>query len=376
MKHKPLNDSNTQQELNVSDEDIDRALNRLFEAVKNEEVPAAWLKQDERENVKPAQQPRETQPIQPEPQLHTLTFEQPSAKQDDALRRKAPRRLKKRWMSAASAAVLAGMLLFTSWGQDVMASMLNTFRVQKFETIEISQSDINSFRQALQDGAAGTQQLDLNKYGEIEQKGGGVVRTVTWEEALALSGDGQLKKLSGDGNAVVKYMPDQQITFKLNPKEINKMIAFLGGKTDFPASIEDSPIVLNLPGTFMTEITGQDGQREKQLVQLPAPSLDVSGDVDVDRIRQAVLDLPIIPEEMRTKLAGIGDWRHTLPIPSTSTDNIRTLKVDGHEAFITSSGYERSIIWLQNDWVYQLSGSEKAFPSEEAIIAEARGLMK
>ncbi|WP_308638026.1 hypothetical protein [Paenibacillus silvisoli] len=372
MKNKPM-PNDEQQDLHVSEDDIDRALSRLFDAVKEEQVPAAWLQQKPAQHetgiAKPAQHVQ-AEPS-PQPQLHTQSWEQPSTPQ-----RKAPRRLMKRWMTAATAAVIAGTMMFSSWGQDVMAAVMNTFRVQHFETIQISRSDIESFRNALQQGASGTQQLDLNKYGEIEQQGGGQARSIKWEEAKTLAASSQLKQLTGDGELTMKYMPDQQITFKLHPKEINKMIAFLGGKTEFPASVENSPIVLTLPGTYMTKLESEDGRLTKQLIQLPAPSLDVADEVDVEGIRQAVLDLPIIPEEMRTKLAGIGDWRNTLPIPSTSTENVRTTKIDGNEAIVTSSGFSRSVIWLQNDWVYQLSGSAQAYPSDEAIIDEAKGLMK
>ncbi|SDX74492.1 hypothetical protein [Paenibacillus sp. CF384] len=373
MKHKRLDHADTH-EPSISDADVEHALDRLFEAVKDEEVPVAWMEDAEPDRAK---QHSNEQPLTDE---WTAREEPPAPIQiapiNEGTRLKKPRRLKKRWLSGATAAVLAGMLLFTSWGQDVMASMLGTFRVQHFETIEISQSDINGFRDALQAGTAGIQQLDLNRYGDIKQEGGGTARDVDAAEAATLAGAQKLKQLPGDGKSIITYMPEQQITFNLHPKEINKMIALLGGETTFPSSVEDSPIVIRMPNTFRMNQAAEDGSTAKQLLQMPAPSIEVSDDVDVEQIRQAVLDLPIIPDEMRAKLAGIGDWRHTLPVPSTSTDNVRTLKVDGNDAILAMTGDGRSLIWLQNEWVYQLSGSTKAYPTEEALINEARGIMK
>ncbi|MBP3966612.1 hypothetical protein [Paenibacillus lignilyticus] len=377
MKHKPLNHADAQ-EHSISDADIENALDRLFDAVKEEEVPAVWM-----QDAKPRQSQSEQQPSgqQPDEELALSEQQQPQAPLriaaiNEGIRKKKPFWRKKRWLSGATAAVLASMLLFTSWGQGVMAAMLGTFRVQHFETIEISQSDLNAFQSALQDGTVGSRELDLNRYGDIQQQGGGQQRQVDEAEAAQLAGSHALKQLPGEGDKVMKYMPEQQVTFNLHPKEINKLLAMFGGKTKFPDSVENSPIVLKMPGTFMTKRVTQEGQTAKQLIQMPAPSLEVSDDIDVEQIRQAVLDLPVIPEDMRAKLAGIGDWRTTLPIPSTSTDNIHTTKVDGNEAIVTVSVNGRSIIWLQNDWVYQLSGSMQSYPTEEAILNEARGIMK
>ncbi|SFT27917.1 hypothetical protein [Paenibacillus sp. BC26] len=377
MKHKPLNHADAQ-ELSISDADIENALERLFDAVKEEEVPAVWMQDAKPQQSQAEQQPSGQQPVE---ELALSEQQQPQASLriaaiNEGTRKKKPFWQKKRWLSGATAAVLASMLLFTSWGQGVMAAMLGTFRVQHFETIEISQSDLNAFQRALQDGTGGSRELDLNRYGDIQQQGGGQQRQVDEAEAAELAGSHALKQLPGEGDKVMKYMPEQQVTFNLHPKEINKLLAMFGGKTKFPDSVENSPIVLKMPGTFMTKQVTQEGQTAKQLIQMPAPSLEVSDDIDVEQIRQAVLDLPVIPEDMRAKLAGIGDWRTTLPIPSTSTDNIHTTKVDGNEAIVTASVNGRSIIWLQNEWVYQLSGSMQSYPTEEALLNEARGIMK
>ncbi|AZN39718.1 hypothetical protein [Paenibacillus albus] len=371
------------QELNISEDDVEQALNRLFRSVQEEEVPTVWLKeeqmpatgQSDEQAVKAAASAAVSQKQEQAPALEvaavTPLF---TTINEEKIPRKRSNRLKRRWGTIASAAVVAGVLMFSSWGQDVMASVMNTFRVQHFQTVAISESDMESFQAALQDGTVGTRQLDLKRYGEIEQTGGGQDRVVSEAEAGALAGDRPLKELPVKGKAVIHYMPEQQITFKLHPKAINQMIALLGGKTEFPKSVENSPIKLSIPGTFVTQ--SSDETSSKRLTQLPNPSLDVSDNVDVEQIRQAVLDLPMLPDDMRSKLAGIGDWRHTLPVPSFSTDNVHTTKIDGNEAIVTDSGYSRSIIWLQDDWVYQLSGSTADYPTEDSIINEVRGMMK
>jgi len=50
-------------------------------------------------------------------------------------------------------------------------------------------------------------------------------------------------------------------------------------------------------------------------IQLKAPSLDVPGNVNVDRIRQGVLRSGAVPPALATQLLAIQDWRTTLPVP-------------------------------------------------------------
>ncbi|MBO7747725.1 hypothetical protein I8J29_26400 [Paenibacillus sp. MWE-103] len=380
-------------ELDVTDEQIEDALNRLFKAVKNEPVPDTWRERSEME-TKPEMTPAMT-PAMKMNEGHATgslpangeiaePFGLEDAQGERAQAAFAPmaarkrRQAKRRWLSAAAAVVVAGTMLFTSWGQDVMAGMLNTFRVQHFETVSFSQADLDGFRDALENGTIGKQQLDMSRYGEIEHSGDGKQRAVGAAEAETLAGR-PLKQLPGADLKAIAYMPQQQLTFKLHPKEINKLIAMLGGKTEFPAAIDDEAIKLTVPGSFSMDIRDpKTGDTSKHLMQLPSPSLDVPSGVDVDRIRQAVLDLPVLPDDLRTKLAAIGDWRTTLPVPTIEGegDKLHTVTIGGHDAIVSTNGHERMLIWLENDWMYVLGGSTDAYPTEDALTKEAKGLMK
>ncbi|MBM7568241.1 hypothetical protein [Paenibacillus sacheonensis] len=415
---KHLSADQSSADYDVTDEQIEEALNRLFRTVKDEDVPAAWaqrrIQAKERAMSAPFVQPAlEEEPGNPaleeikpagvaslkvvdafqadaEASANTSVFASSNAGSMPSLAHASPstspaaapgfarkqRRRARRWTSGVVAAALAGVMLFTSWGQDVMANMLNTFRVQHFEAISLTEADFNGFRQALEDGTVGTRQLDLRLYGEIQQSGSGSSRTVGAAEAEQLA-DRQLKLLPGTDVEAIEYMPQQEITFKLHPKEINKLIAMLGGKTELPASIDNAPIKLTVPNSFTMVVHAKDsGASNKRLLQLPAPALDVSEDVDVEQVRQAILDLPILPDTLRAKLAAIGDWRSTLPVPSMSDESSRTLRIAGNDAILNASAHDRTLIWLQGDWMYVLSGSLADYPTENDMIKEAEGLMK
>lgn len=380
---KDNNMKDRKQELDVSEEAIELALNRLLDTVKGEEIPAVWLEQTSASGAAKQQGSDQTAieagSLLPYSRTQASTFAGSLpilAIADTAVSSMPKRRMKKRWLSGATAAVVAGLLLFSPWGQNVMASMLSTFRVQHFETISFSESDLSGFRQALTKGTNGTRQLDLERYGEIEQQGGGESRTVDQGEAASIAGH-SLKLLPGADYGAIKYQPQQDLIFKLHPKEINTMIAYLGGRTKFPDSIDNQPIKLHLPGTLTMVVREDSHPAIKQLVQLQSPTLDVPEDVDLEQVRQAVLDLPMLPDDIRTQLAGIGDWRTTIPIPSFSQGDARKMIIEGNEAILlTVTDSRRSLIWLQDNWVYQLTGTTAAYPSDDALITEAKGLMK
>lgn len=382
-------------DLDVTDEQVEEALSRLFRAVRNEPVPEAWRERPGRQSTAKVQGSKPNPHYEAnEEERATMSKKQglnamPDARlplvmdtdgqlADQAARVPARKRnrTKRRWATATAAAAIAGVMLFTSWGQDVMASMLSTFRVQHFETISFTESDMNGFRQALENGTLGTRQMDLRLYGEIEQTGGGTQRTIDAAEAEKLAGR-PLKALPGADSKTIDYMPEQSITFKLHPKEINKLIALLGGKEQFPASIDGAPIKLVMPGSFTMSMPDSEGFGSKQLMQLPSPAIDVPDDVDIEQVRRAVLGLPILPDDLRAKLSAIGDWRHTLPVPTMDGvgKDVRTVSIDGNDAILSTTSWDRSVMWLKNDWMYMLSGSLKDYPTDNDIMKEAKGLM-
>ncbi|MFC5649360.1 hypothetical protein ACFPYJ_09490 [Paenibacillus solisilvae] len=402
-------------QLTVTEAEVDQAWERLFEKVKMEPVADFWVKAADVEMTAQAvqtvegkaivqtqqevptvqavpavpkqQMEADVQKVSAVPTQQTVHAEQtvqtvqraaqltePVLPLETIRRSKQSRRMKK-WVTAGMTAVVAGLLLFSPWGQKAMASMLNHFRIQHFETVSVTEADFEAFRQAISEGAIGEKQFNLMRYGDIEQRGGGLTKILSQDEAGRIAGH-SLKHLQGAGNEVT-YQPQQELIFKLHIKEINKLITVLGGETTFPKSVDGQPIQLHLPGTFLMQAEPAEGEAAsgKTLIQFPAPALDVPDGVDLEQVREAVLDLPMLPESIRTKLAGIGDWRHTLPIP-TNGDNVRALTLDGQEAVLSANDRERSLIWLQDGWVYELRGTTADYPSDDSLINEAKGLIQ
>ncbi|MBW5446447.1 hypothetical protein GE107_10280 [Cohnella sp. CFH 77786] len=368
--------------MNDNEIDIERAWERFRRTVATETVPAVWLaaetagdsaERSEAATARPAAglplQPMERTAPMPEPAASSLA--------DERLVFRVRRRLLiRRAGMLATAALLSGLLLFSPWGRGVMAEMLHTFRVQKLEVVDLNDSDLIRLRDALSQGIDGTARFDLSRYGELEQQGSGKERNVTRDDAVELS-DGHFKTwpAAGTDRSAIVYEPEQQLVFRLHAKEINRLAVILGGKELIPASADGKPVTLRIPGTFRTEAAvSSDGSVRKVLFQLPVPSLDVPKDLDVEQIRQALLALPQLPDDLRTKLAAISDWQHTLPIPSGG-GSIKALQLNGLDAVLSRLESGRAIVWLQDGWLYRLIGSSSVYPDDESIISDAKGLI-
>jgi hypothetical protein len=262
----------------------------------------------------------------------------------------------------------------TDWGDKALAAMVQTFRIQHIVSVGVGEQDLTQLRNALMaQGKLEDKHFDLERYGKLVVDGGGRVAQTTPEKAAALIG-APVKTFKADGDAPVAMTatPETRLTFTLNAAPINELIARLGGKYKFPAASDGKAITVQVPATVQTRLVDQTGLN-KSLTQLRTPRIDVAEGIDVQQVRKAVLDLPFLPDDMRSKLAGIEDWRQTIIVPGQE-GQIRNVRVAGREAVVSSSDNSRMIVWLDGDWIYQLSGSIAAYPSDEAIMAEAQGI--
>ncbi|WP_274648489.1 hypothetical protein [Paenibacillus humicola] len=278
------------------------------------------------------------------------------------------RRLRKWGAVAAAGAVLYG-LLATSLGDRALAAMMQTFRIQHMVGIDLTGTDFSSLAQKLDQGGLNGQTLNLAQYGTISQTGGGPSRDVTPAEAAKLLGfpvPGTAAKL--------QYKPETTVNLKLNVDAVNRMIKLLGGTALLPKEADGKTITVDIPaGAYGTLTSGKD-QGQMQIAKFGTPELTVEDGLDANAIRKAVLELPVLPESIRTKLAAIADWRNTLPVPNVQgvTENI---SLDGRDAVLGRQDHKRFLVWLDGGQITMLSGDSAAFPTDDAIIAKAKELL-
>jgi hypothetical protein len=261
-------------------------------------------------------------------------------------------------------------LFTTPLGDRALAVMQQNFRIQHVVGVGISADDMTAISQLLERGSPeGDRSFELAQYGSLTQSGGGKDSTVTWEEAEQRMGAPLLRPANPTAPA---YQAATTLTFNLNVKAVNRLLTRLGSTTTLPAEADGKAIALHMPDGVMTE--GTLSGSPVRLLQFGRPELTVEDGIDAAAVREAVLELPVLPDSLRTKLAAIGDWQSTLPVPAL--DGLTSvLRIDGHDAVMTEDGGRRLLLWLDGERMSLLGGDKKDFPTESAFLKAAEELI-
>lgn len=291
---------------------------------------------------------------------------------DGAWRTESPAKRRLRRLTAGVAAAVMAVGLFTTpLGDRALAAMQQTFRIQYVVGVGITADDMATISSLLDRGSPeGDRSFNLAQYGILTQSGGGEALTITWGEAEKRMGAPLLQP----GNpSAPDYQPATTLTFNLNVKAVNRLLTRLGSTTTLPAEADGKAIRLYIPGGIATE--GTLSGKPVRLLQFGKPELTVEDGIDAATVREAVLGLPVLPDSLRTKLAAIGDWRSTLPVPAR--DGVTTsLRLGGRDAVMTVDGKDRYLLWLDKDRIGLLSGEMKDFPTESAFQQAAEELIQ
>ncbi|MEG6615332.1 DUF4367 domain-containing protein [Peptococcaceae bacterium 1198_IL3148] len=262
----------------------------------------------------------------------------------------------KKWVAvAASVAVLAGSLTLTPV-QDAVADLLSIFRVQKIETVKINPAELN---QMARDIEAKVGQVDLQQFGEVQFLNTNELQTLTLAEAKnTVNFDLKEPKFIPNNFTLdeqVNVMRENTAEFKLNVEPVNAMLKSLGAKTLLPDTLSGQAFTIKTPDGVQMNYQNKDN-KFFSFYQSNSPEVRVPDGVNPNELRAALLDLPILPEDLRTQLAAIEDWQHTMVIPEAEASEVVT--IDGHQGIFTSSphGGFSNLMWVDNGVIYQISG--------------------
>lgn len=358
--------------------DPDRAWARFERATAGEPVPAFWKQaKDNHQHKDGAIEMKRTNAIgagtaQSAPAAmagQEAAASGPQSAGGGRWRTEKPAKRRLRRLSAGVAAAAVAVSLFaTPLGDRTLAAMLDTFRIQHMVGVDISQTDMAAISSLLERGSPdGEQRFDLAQYGTLTQSGGGESRTVSWAEAETRLG-GTFFRL--DAPSAPVYQPATVLTFRLNVKAVNRLLLRLGSDTTLPAAADGKAITLSIPDGVSME--GSLAGKPARLLQFGKPALTVEGGIDAAIVREAILGLPVLPDSLRSKLAAIGDWQNTLPVPAREGVT-ESLRLNGREALMTEGDARRFLLWLDGARMNLLSVETDDFnaPADFRRAAEA-----
>lgn len=254
-------------------------------------------------------------------------------------------KMKIKRVSIAAAVVLALVMVGSIPSvQDAAANFLQVFRVQKVDTLTLSPADMNQIEQAVREGTNG-QSIDLESFGTINVEGQQQESTVSYDQLGSL---GFACKLPGSidpsqGQYTLQSMPTVEITPDV--EKVNAFISALGSSQLLPEALDGKTFQIKM-GKCLVASYG-----DFRLIQGPSPELEAPGDVKVSELAEAMVALPIWPDNVRRQLESVSDWQHTLLIPGENNEKV---KVDGEDAVLMKDKSNNILIWQDNGMVYTL----------------------
>jgi anti-sigma factor RsiW len=283
-----------------------------------------------------------------------------------------------RYRSAAVAAVfvLAITTIF-SFGsvRSAASELLSIFRVEKVKTVSITPEDMSNIQRSIREGAG---QVDIAKFGKIEFNGKTESTRVTQDEASkGLDFQLLLPSVLPDGFKSPEFNKSTGATmnFTLDTDATNGVLKSLGSSKFLPDELNGRMFTVKIPATVQTLYAGPNDSRI-MVLQGRSPELLAPGS-DVAVIRDALLALPFLPDSLRTQLAAINDWQHTILVPDVGGSS-QEVSVAGEPGVFVTPGngenqHERgsinSLIWQKDGVVYVISGNLNLEQAQQMAVS-------
>ncbi|ASJ55122.1 hypothetical protein BP422_17135 [Brevibacillus formosus] len=269
----------------------------------------------------------------------------------------------KRWVTGASAAAVLAVSLSFPQVQAAANDFLSIFRMDKVEFVKVTQEDMQELEQWIANGNWGETELpgigkiwmDKNDQEKLEQRSYYYNNKESAEKAGV-----KLPQLPQD---VTVDSVDIQSPFtmhmEIDADRANKLLAQLQVEARFDEKLSGKRFSLKIPQ--MQQVRMLVGKDNISYFVVNAPELSAPEGVDLAQLRETLLALPFIPDQVKKQMISIEDWQHTLPVPymADGESKMKEVKVNGQNGMLITGKYNSHLMWQQDGQIHMLEGSEK-----------------
>lgn len=288
----------------------------------------------------------------------------------------------KKAIAAALIIAFIGASAFFPPLKNAEAKLLNIFRLDKMQVITITPEDITQIQNQFYD--KGIKNISLKDYGEIIKDGSWEGQQISPDELDKVKSElGYEIKLPADENFEIKHAyisKTEGLEFILKVDKINELIKTFGGTHLFPKELDRKPIIINFGKAIDMDLQRRGSEKVQVVLDIvKTPEIVVPEGVDVDKVIDALANLPFLPENIKRQIASVTDWKETLPIPMSMDNNteIKEITIRGNKGilFVEKSGpYFVTLGWIENGVMYNLTiwpnptgDKQNSLVKEEAI---------
>ncbi|MBN6187888.1 zf-HC2 domain-containing protein [Aneurinibacillus sp. BA2021] len=276
---------------------------------------------------------------------------------------------KKLISGAAAAAIVLGSFTIPQV-QAAANSFLSIFRVNQVEMVKLTQADLSEIESWMAQGENGIKEIKGIGKVWIDEKDGPQRTERFFTKAEDAQKAGHLVPSAPKGYHFegMDISPTFKIHAQLDTEKANALLKQVKATTFFDEKLDNKPFAITVPEMKNYHFTSDDqARKDNPASQLnygvaDAPEIQVPEDVDMNELRDTLLSLPFIPQNVKQQLAGIKDWQRTLPIPYV-TDNehkMRPVTVQGVKGFAFETQHQTYLIWQKGEHIYHLEMYEDA----------------
>ncbi|MDC2865079.1 anti-sigma factor family protein [Bacillus sp. BP-3] len=263
----------------------------------------------------------------------------------------------KRWITAAAAAAVVCVSLTVPEVRAGASSLLSIFRVKDVQFVQLTDSDLREIEGWISKTEEG--EKSIKGIGKIGIKDNGSKKDAHFqsEQQAREAGYAVPKVPNGYRVTNVDVNPSFIMQFELDTEKANKLLKQLQSNTQFESALNGKQFSVTVPESVRTqiEIEGDRASSGFSYNVIDTPKISVPEGVDVAKLQKTVLELPIIPGNVKTQLAGIQDWTHTLPIPYVAKDaKVSETSVQGVKAVLYNTEYENVLIWEKDGKMHMI----------------------
>ena len=287
-----------------------------------------------------------------------------------------------RSLSAVAAVFVLMMALAISPARGLADGVLDHFRVQKFAAITIPMDMVDQLQAGTQNMPADQQQALKDEFGKLG----------TFETTLNMQSAHQVASLdearsaygtlavpsslpSGFDSAPTAYVSDAgSANYTLNVAEADALVKRLGLPIYALPDAAQYPTLafsVDVPQAAVLDYQNADG-KHLLVGQMQSPTLNIPQGIDMNALREQILQLPGLPTDLVAQLRQVKDWQHTLIIPVPSGATSSDVTMNGEPALLIegNNGEGSAVLWQKGGVLYIVAGQT----GRDAVMATADAL--
>lgn len=276
-------------------------------------------------------------------------------------------------MTGIAAAVILAAFLMIPQVKTFAGEVLALFRVDQIQMVNITPDDIRQMQNFFESGEKA--QITIDDIGKMTIDEGDFSQKVYASGSEAETAGINLPP------SPVAYTVDAvtvqsaaKVSMALNTDTINAAMKKLGSDVAFDSSLNGKTFTVIWPGITNITFKNSESQDFKTLYYtvMDSPEILAPSLADAKTLKTTLLQVPFIPENIRSQLAGIDDWQNTLPFPviQGSMDIDRTEKVmvnGGDGVFMMAKDRSAILLWENNGKLYSIQVNANAELDDDSV---------